>query len=223
MEHYTLKTKNQFDVLLDSIVNKLSPEGWTLPSQMTLGIAHQMARTSGIDDINTFLYSFFTRDDYSVTKAMINNISTSCISLRLKRITNECWSAFQNRLYAVCSIALLTVIEGILSSFSNDKQDVRMMKICKNQISHYSNDGWISLACTVEKHVWISYYDFIRNLYQKSDFASDEPSKLNRHWLLHGRSDYNIDEIDCIRLFNAVDSLCMVVEKDAELGKDKGN
>ena len=36
---------------------------------------------------------------------------------------------------------------------------------------------------------------------------------INRHWaIMHGRSDFEIDEMDCIRLFNAVQSLCMIVK-----------
>ena len=43
-----------------------------------------------------------------------------------------------------------------------------------------------------------------------------KPETINRHWLLHGRSDFEIDEMDCIRLFNAVQSLCMIVKVEAK-------
>ena len=205
---------NHLEILLNSVVSKLATEGWTLPSQMTLGMAEQIGRTNDISDINTFLHAFFTRKNYAVTKKMICGISSSCTHLGLKKVVNECWIAFQNNLYAVCAIALLTVIEGMLSDFSDDKQDIRMMRICQKQVDYYSRENKYTAAHLIEKYVWESYNLFIRNLYRKSDFTFGEPDIINRHWLLHGRSEFDIAELDCIRLFNALDSLCMVIKKD---------
>ena len=67
----------------------------------------------------------------------------------------------------------------------------------------------------------ISYDKFIRKLYQKTDFTTEEPDNINRHWLLHGRSAFEIEELDCIRLFNAVQSLCMIVNKQNEIDINK--
>ena len=80
----------------------------------------------------------------------------------------------------------------------------------------YHVDNFPAEGSTIEKHVWISYNTFIRKLYEKSDFNANEPDVINRHWLLHGRSDYEQTELDCIRLFNAVQSLCMVVNQEAK-------
>lgn len=173
-----------------------------------------IGQTEEIEDINAFLADFFTRDDYKVTKNMIDSILQSKIRKPLKELVRQCWDAFQGRLYAVCSTSLLSVIEGILSEFGDDKQDVRMMRICQYHVDNFPADG-----STIEKHVWISYNTFIRKLYEKSDFNSDEPDVINRHWLLHGRSDYEQTEIDCIRLFNAVQSLCMVENQEAKRTK----
>ena len=154
---------------------------------------------------------FFTIEDFQKTKDMVNGIKASPIKEGLKNLTDQCWQAFQNKLYAVCATSLLSVIEGILSEFSDDKQDVRMMKVCQKKVDTFPSTG-----STIQKHIWLSYNNFIRNLYQKSDFSADEPETINRHWLLHGRSDFEIDEMDCIRLFNAVQSLCMIVKVEAK-------
>lgn len=199
----------EFDKLLDAVVDKLEPEGWTLPMGLTIYAINVIGKTDKITDINGFLKWYFSQDNYKATQEMVDSILASNIKNGLKKMTSECWSAFQNGLYAICSISLLSIIEGILSEFSEDKQDTRMMKVCQKQVDTFPIDGE-----TIEKHIWVSYNRFIRNLYQKSDFNSDEPNTVNRHWLLHGRSDFEIDELDCIRLFNAVVSLCSVVNKD---------
>ena len=201
----------EFDKELDVVVSKLSTEGWTLPAELNIYAVKTIANTNKLDDINAFLKWFFTTEDFQKTKDMVNGIKASPIKEGLKNLTDQCWQAFQNKLYAVCATSLLSVIEGILSEFSDDKQDVRMMKVCQKKVDTFPSTG-----STIQKHVWISYNNFIRNLYQKSDFSADELETINRHWLLHGRSDFEIDEMDCIRLFNAVQSLCMIVKVEAK-------
>ena len=177
----------EFDKELDIVVSKLSTEGWTLPAELNIYAVKTIANTNKLDDINAFLKWFFTIEDFQKTKDMVNGIKASPIKEGLKNLTDQCWQAFQNKLYAVCATSLLSVIEGILSEFSDDKQDVRMMKVCQKKVDTFPSTG-----STIQKHVWISYNNFIRNLYQKSDFSADEPETINRHWLLHGRCDKKV-------------------------------
>jgi len=201
----------EFDKELDIVVSKLSVEGWTLPAELSIYAIKTIANTSELDDVNSFLKWFFTTEDFKKTKDMIIDIKSSPIKEGLKNLIDQCWQAFKNQLYAVCATSLLSVVEGVLSEFSDDKQDIRMMKVCQKKVDTFPTTG-----STIQKHVWISYNSFIRNLYQPSDFSSDEPNTINRHWLLHGRSDFEIDDLDCIRLFNAVQSLCMVVKAEED-------
>lgn len=36
---------------------------------------------------------------------------------------------------------------------------------------------------------------------KNSEFNKDEPD-LNRHWIMHGRTDHCMEQIDCIRVIN---------------------
>lgn len=124
----------EFDKELDVVVSKLSTEGWTLPAELNIYAVKTIAKTNKLDDINAFLKWFFTIEDFQKTKDMVNGIKASPIKEGLKNLTDQCWQAFQNKLYAVCATSLLSVIEGILSEFSDDKQDVRMMKVCQKKV-----------------------------------------------------------------------------------------
>lgn len=211
IEQQTKKSLVEFDKTLDVVVDKLAVEGWTLPAEIDIYAANVIGKSNNNFNLNGFLNMYFSQDDYSITRKIIDGILASKIESGLKRMVSECWTAFQNKLFAVCATSLLSVIEGVLSEFSDDKKDVRMMKICQKQVDSYPANGG-----TIIKHVWTSYDKFIRKLYQKTDFTTEEPDNINRHWLLHGRSAFEIDELDCIRLFNAVQSLCMIVDKQNE-------
>lgn len=211
IEETAKKNISKFDKALDIAVNKLVAEGWTLPAELPITAVNALGNSNELDDVNMFMEQFYTYDDYQNMKDIINGIQESKIKAGLIKLVNECWYAFSNKKYAICATALLSVIEGILSEFSDDKQDVRMMKICQKHVDTFPNNG-----STITKHVWISYNQFIRNLYQKSDFTADEPKTINRHWLLHGRSNFDVEEIECMKLFNAVHSLCIVINNKSE-------
>lgn len=205
------KKASELDKTLDVAVEKLVKEGWTLPAELPITAVNALGNTDILDDVNSFMEQFYAYDDYRNMKAMLKEIQESKIKEGLKKLVNECWNAFNSKMYAICATSLLSVIEGILSEFSDDKQDVRMMKVCQKHVDSFPSDG-----STIMKHVWISYNQFIRNLYQKSDFTANEPDIINRHWLLHGRSDFEVEEIECMKLFNAIHSLCIVINKESE-------
>lgn len=205
------KKVSELNKTLDVAVEKLVKEGWTLPAELPITAVNALGNTDILDDVNSFMEQFYAYDDYRNMKAMLKGIQESKIKEGLKKLVNECWNAFNSKMYAICATSLLSVIEGILSEFSDDKQDVRMMKVCQKHVDSFPSDG-----STIMKHVWISYNQFIRNLYQKSDFTANEPDIINRHWLLHGRSDFEVEEIECMKLFNAIHSLCIVINKESE-------
>lgn len=211
------KSIDELDKTLDRLIDKLAPEGWTLPAELGIHAVNALGNTEEIEDINQFLFEFFKYNDYEPANRMIIGILSSSISEGLKKMAKECWTAFQGHLYAICATSLLAVIEGLLSEFSEDKNDVRMMRVCQKQEDNFPAGG-----STIAKHTWMSYNRFIRNLYKKSDFTSEEPEEINRHWLLHGRSDFEITELDCLRLFNAVQSLCIIINKEAKEGNENG-
>jgi hypothetical protein len=39
-----------------------------------------------------------------------------------------------------------------------------------------------------------------------------EPNYLERNWLMHGMTRRRITEVDCIKLFNAIEALAFLIE-----------
>ncbi|MEE0420200.1 MAG: hypothetical protein UDG86_09170 [Lachnospiraceae bacterium] len=180
------------EALLKTVVEKLDSIGWTMPTDITMYAIEKIEKE---ENINEFLVLYFSSNNFRFTQIVVDNILKSNIRNGLKRVVSECWLAFQSGLFSICAIALMSVIEGILSEFGDNKKEVRMMKVCQKNIEKYS----ISTDTVLEKYIWMSYHNFISKLYQKSDFTNDEPKEMNRHWLLHGRSNFDINEIDCLR------------------------
>lgn len=200
----------EYDRTLAAVVDKLEARGWTLPAEMNIYAVNAIGKTDAVSDIDSFMLELYTGDGYERYKIMIDGIMKSPISAGIKKLIDESCFAFEHRKYAICADALVSVIEGILSTFWEDKSNTRMMQICQAKVNELADEK----DHITKKYVWVSYNKFIRKLFEKNNFAAKEPSFINRHWLLHGRSAYDIEEIDCLRLFNAVASICMIVKSE---------
>ena len=212
-EHIKVQTEQsmiEYDKTLAIVVDKLETCGWTLPTELGIYAINVIGKTNEIYDIEKFLLWYFTENEYEHFQNMIRGILVAPIGDGLKKLTKECYFAFENKKYAICADSLVAIIEGILSTFCDDKTNIRMMKICQSKVDELANEK----EHITKKYIWVSYNKFIRKLYEKNDFTADEPSFINRHWLLHGRSAYEIEEIDCLRLFNAVSSLSAIVKSE---------
>ena len=199
----------QFSKTLENVIRKIDETGWTLPTEMAIYPINVLGQTNEIKDVNKFFHWYFTENENYNFKGLINSILNSKIDEKYKITVKECLYAYENQKYIIASVTLITIIEGILSNFYPDKTNIKMMKVCQGQVDLKQEDDDI-----IQKYIWISYNNFIKKLYQKSDFNSEEPSFINRHWLLHGRSQFNLTDIDCLRLFNAVSSICCIVDKE---------
>lgn len=212
VKEQTDKGMLQFDKTLSSIVDKLADEGWTLPVELNIYAVNTIGSTNEIADVNRFLLRYYTKENYLQAKKMLEDILSAPIDESIKNLIKECWFAFENKKYFICANSLVAAVEGILSTFWEDKKNIWMMQVCQAKVDALANET----DHLIEKYIWISYSKFIRKLYEKSDFNNDEPRFINRHWLLHGRSSYNIEELDCLRLFNAVSSISTVAKNGAK-------
>ncbi|MBE7033317.1 MAG: hypothetical protein E7406_03725 [Ruminococcaceae bacterium] len=200
----------EYEKTLLSVVEKLESCGWTLPTELGIYAINVIGKTDKISDIDKFFVGFFSDNRYEHFNNIIKKILESPIEDGLKKLIEECKFAFENKKYAICADSLISAIEGILSTFWDNKSNTKMMQVCKAKVDEFANET----EHITKKYLWISYDKFIRRLYEKNDFADDEPSFINRHWLLHGRSAYEIDETDCLRLFNAISSICVIKKNE---------
>ena len=199
-----------YDRTLASVVDKLESCGWTLPAELNIYAVNVIGKTDEVSDVDDFMLELYSGDEYERYKKMIDGIIKSPISEGVKKLVDESSFAFEHGKYAICADALVSAIEGILSTFWEDKANIRMMKICQAKVDELADEK----EHKTKKYIWVSYNKFIRKLFEKNNFADEEPSFINRHWLLHGRSAYEIEEIDCLRLFNAISSICMIVKNE---------
>lgn len=183
----------------------IGKNGWTIP--MSMGLSKLDALID--KDINIELLDEFFKDYYNekMFKTMLKHVKNSNLNSTQVELFLDCVEAFKKGRYLISTTSLITILEGILSQFGNDKKDIRMIKICRFKMDGTKNDRKI-----INHLVWASFFHFISELYNKSEFDKDEPESVNRHWILHGRTDKQLGAADCLRLFNAIYSLTTMMK-----------
>lgn len=116
----------------------------------------------------------------------------------------QCCEALEKELFYPSSCGLITLLEGILGKFlaSNKTSMHILFESIKTRISDSKT-----------KAVAENILSFIDTLTKKTDFLNgDEPAYLNRHWLLHGRSNKDITNLDCISILCAIDAVIDIIQ-----------
>ncbi|WP_162926394.1 hypothetical protein [Teredinibacter purpureus] len=149
------------------------------------------------DQVDEAFFSFFTDNDSETLKdLMFNNALNDFDIAPWEKMIEECYESFFNKRYLVVVPTLITVIEGYLSlkigTFNTTNVRMITPTETKAQEAHLHRR---------DKTTWLSVPEIVDALYQKSDLTGNEPSKLNRHWILHGRSTPLEAKTDSAKLF----------------------
>jgi hypothetical protein len=197
---------NALDVLSEeyrTMIEAVAQAGWTIPLSIDIRRFETLKRVfRDRSAIDIFFEDFYVGREL---KQICRNISNILGGSAQQTIFDECVKAYENNLYSACLTTLITVLEGFISTFGDDPQDVRVMRVCK-----FYADEELKKKNNIKSLCWLSIYEFTKSLYEKSDFTQPEPSEVNRHWVLHGRTERTAGKTDCIRVFNALSTLVIV-------------
>lgn len=170
------------------LVETLADIGWTIP--LDIDIKHfkdLMTSSSDESSIDSFFTGYYTRTKIRILQ---RRISCSIVNPAQKSAFEESVAVYEQGQYQVCRICLISVLEGLISSYNPKVNDVRVMHVCDAQAKDARTRGKnIKALC------WLSMYRFTHNFYAPSKFELDEPETMNRHWVQHGRTTHvNVNE-----------------------------
>jgi len=150
------------------------------------------------------------------TQGMLNLTAAALLSspelARWKGLLGEVFECVQLGKPRVCVVSLLTVLEGFLSQYLVKEQ---IMPPNKTKVAAFFRGTKRHEHETYDAIWWMSAVSFLNLLFQDSDFQADCPSFINRHWILHGRSETEWSTADALKLINALTTLHWLVTTDA--------
>jgi hypothetical protein len=111
------------------IAEYIGKNGWTIPMGMGLSeLEGLMPKDRNIEAYDLFFSQYYSNKRF---KLMIKHINQSSITKSHKELFNDCIQNYDEKRYLTCITVLLTLLEGVLSSFGDTKKDIRVIRICR--------------------------------------------------------------------------------------------
>lgn len=134
------------------------------------------------------------------------NITVDACGVIGNCVFQQALDAFNNNLYNLAILGFTAVLDRILSECSELFKNVKIESRSKAIIQKVEEKGDIYLDELEGKDylLFITYPMALKSFGEDSDFCSDEPDMLNRHWIMHGRTTKKYSRLDCVKVLNMI-------------------
>lgn len=185
---------------------RLAKFGWMVPMGMCLREMLDILEEAGADAIDNRFINFYHKDGASSPGHLRGLLSSTRLG-RWRNLLQQCFDNYERGHHLICIPALLTVVEGAIAvpERENFIRARERKKFFDARVAAWESDP-------IERVTWESLKIFFENLYKGSDFTKTRPFQLNRHWILHGRDETDWRQADALRLFHALDTLCVTFQ-----------
>lgn len=131
----------------------------------------------------------------------------SSFNTLFKQICNS----YKNRDYEICCIALFTITDGLLSIVSNDNSPKfkRRIDALREKVDKRTSLSDFDRRVLT---VYTAMYKFDKSVFAFSNFDLEETKieGINRHWLLHGRTNKDYDEFDVLKVLLWIEAIIIM-------------
>ncbi len=192
---------------VDSAFHKLVPyarrigqQGWTVPMWAPWPDLAALALVDDAAVIDAIMVRAYTEERGYRFRNMIAHIIDRRGLHRWHPIIRQAEQAYRRKLYLTVVPTLLTVVDGSLAGVTGKLAS-------KTDPKKLTSKGRRQEASGRRAAVWASLEGFVGAVFGPWRFSDPEPQRINRHWILKGRSSPEWTQADCLRLFQAVEAI----------------
>jgi hypothetical protein len=151
-----------------------------------------------IDDLDLVFAKFYANEVNS--SRLFSDLRVADALLPWRPLLIECIDSFKENRFLIVVPSLFLIFEGVFSPAVESFK--RMVNIKQDSAARlkFAEDGH-------DTAIWGSVEGFGGEVFRSHSFAEPAPARLNRHWVLHGRSPTNWTRLDCLRLFQAIHTI----------------
>ncbi|WP_169008921.1 hypothetical protein [Faecalispora jeddahensis] len=191
-----------FENSLEAFKNNCIEAGWStngfmLPKEVVI-----ISKLETEDVVNTYFWNYFMCNNKEHYRVLNNSIICSQIDGKYIKLYKECLFAFEHEKNIICLNSLFPILEGLLRKYVNNDQFISVRNICSDLLKETPD-----YAFSLERKSWEINQGIINKIYKYEKLSTVEPEFINRNWLLHGRSTYNVTSLDCLKLMNLIGTL----------------
>ncbi len=160
------------------------------------------------NNIKPIMRKYYYANDNRIVRATIEKIQ-ACSKLTSQVLFSQSVEAFNNKQYNLAVVGLTSVFDGALANVSG-MTDTNINKRLDPIIKKFEEKDVIDNQEYAIFALLITFQKTMEKFTSHSDFTHKEPTYLNRHWIMHGRSQKRRTKIDCIRLINIICGLILI-------------
>lgn len=183
---------------------------WVLQRDITGPIQRDIlrfAREGKGDEIDTYLYQLFAKDDYAALKGKVRNwFATPYLSQR-ESIVLDCLWAHRQRKYNLTVPCLLPLVDGLTRDFC---RTLEAMGLTSEKRGTIKAGTFAAVYKNTEESLWGNPFNKIINefVFESFTFSKETPrASLNRHGILHGEIPSYGTEANSLKLFLMIDTI----------------
>lgn len=188
---------------LEDNARELGKSGWTMPMWAPIEVLADLVQFTDQQRDSIFLREYSLRQKEREKQLFSGLLDTPAL-LHWRPLLAECIDVYRKRKYRAAVPSLLTVVEGAVVSTTNLSSRKPGPKGVAAQGVRTRDPGVIRTA-------WVSVEAFVGEVFCDRNFSGPRPSLINRHWICHGRDVPEWDRTDCLRLFQALDTIAQVI------------
>lgn len=182
--------------------------GWCVPMLGDFSVIQDAAEAKDEEGVDEYFLSFYSDDKHQALQVLKGSMLSEMGLLHWKDVIDQAFSAYENSLYLIVVPALLAVVEGAVVENVNARHKAlnvknSMGKLRKSSPSESYRRLFIKSLETV-----------MMELFKPVPFSSNEPPRLNRNLVLHGRNMHEAKQADCLRLFQLVHALGICIQNE---------
>ena len=178
----------------------LGRSGWTVPTWGPLFLAEDLVQMIPQEQFDALFEHEYRADRRKLEREMFERLLSAPTLRRWEPLLAEVRVAYRRKHYLVAVPALLAVLEGSVVFAANRVSS-------KRQLQRVLNDELAKSTWSYGRVAWASLAGFVGVVFGSHQFSKTPPARLNRHWVMHGRDEPRWQRVDCLRLFQALDTL----------------
>jgi len=186
---------------LEAEARALGARGWTLPMWAHTGFVAEIASSVKAGETDAYFMDLYSADGGSRETELLESLATRPELAHWEPLLNECIIAYKQRLYRVTLPSLLLVLDGLIAAAGNRLNERSNAKTVASSLLQASMRPYVDWLA------WLTIEAFVSRVFQSREFGGQRPESINRHWIMHGRDIPDWGQTDCLRLFQAIDTI----------------
>ena len=163
------------------------------------------------EDIEELASEYLTGDD------LIKRTAQAC-GIEHSILLDQSIKAMFDGSYNLAMLGLMAQLDRVLSEQSGLIELVNFRKRYDKIIDRLNEKGdlYLDEMEGIDFLVFLTYHEAIDGIGKDNGFDKEEPQRVNRNWLMHGRTEREYTRLDCVKVLNMIYGTIRL----GELGKE---